>query len=356
MKQTSPCSQAPPGNTLLPRLRRGDLSLRFDMKAKPSRRRIPRQSLGTRQSTRALRVLHLVTASCLLLTAYLTLPARADEPVARRASDGRLHIDSVVLSLIDQVEVSARQAGVLDEIPVAEGQAVEKGQLLARLEDTEAKLALAKTKLQADIAKKEAESDVKIRYAKKSLDVAAAEEKRALDSSGKFKQSVSQTELDELRLAKERAALEAEQAAEDRDIAKLTAALKQNEVETAEYNLDRCHIVSPLTGVVVSIKRHQGEALQPGDSVMRIVRTDPLRVEAFLNSREIGGDLVGRPVVLTVDLPERPKAEFPGSIVYVSPEVNPVSGQFRVWAQIANPDKLLRPGLQGSMTIVPAGQ
>ncbi len=298
----------------------------------------------------------LLRASCLLLTAFIALPARADEPVARRASDGRLHIDSVVLTLIDEVEISARQAGRLDEIAVAEGQTIEKGQLLGRLEDTEAKLALDKAKLQAEIAKRTADSDVKLRYAKKTLEVAAAEEKRALESSGKFKQSVSQTELDELRLTKERAVLEAEQATEDRDIARLTAALKQNEVETAEYNLDRCHLVSPLAGVVVSIKRHPGESLQPGDAVLRIVRTDTLRVEAFLNSHEVSGDLVGRPVVLTVDLPDRPKAEFSGSIVYVSPEVNPVSGQFRVWAQIANPDKILRPGLQGSMTIVPAGQ
>jgi hypothetical protein len=36
--------------------------------------------------------------------------------------------------------------------------------------------------------------------------------------------------------------------------------------------------------------------------------------------------------------------------------VNPVNGQFRVWAEIENRDQLLRPGVQGSMTILPAAQ
>ena len=54
---------------------------------------------------------------------------------------------------------------------------------------------------------------------------------------------------------------------------------------------------------------------------MRIVRTDRLRVEAFLNSHDVGGDLMGRPVVLSVDLPGQPRSIFRGSIVYVSPEV-----------------------------------
>ena len=130
--------------------------------------------------------------------------------------------------------------------------------------------------------------------------------------------------------------------------------MKRNALDTAKYNLSRCEIHSPLVGVVVQIKKRRGEWVQPGDVVMRIVRTDRLRVEAFLNSHDVGGDLLGRPVILSVDLPGQTHSQFRGSIVYVSPEVNPVNGQFRVWAQIDNRDGRLRPGLQGSMTIEPS--
>jgi membrane fusion protein, multidrug efflux system len=271
-------------------------------------------------------------------------------------STGAIHVDSVVVTLIEQVEVSAREAGPLVGVEVKEGELVTEGKLLARLDDTEATLARNKAQLELDIAKKQATSDVKTRYAKKSLDVATAEEQRGLESVGKFSKSVSQSELDQLRLTKERSALELEQAKEDQQIAALTAKLKENEVETATYNIDRRRVVSPLSGLVVQIKRHQGEWVQPGESIIRILRIDRLRAEAFLNAREVGGDLVGRPVTLSVDLPGASHAEFRGKIVFVSPEVNPVNGQFRVWAEVENRDQLLRPGLQGAMVILPAEQ
>jgi RND family efflux transporter MFP subunit len=288
-----------------------------------------------------------------LLIALLIVanPAKGVSP-----GDGRLHVDSVVVTLIEQVEVSARDAGALAAVEVQEGQRVREGQLLARLEDTEAKLIRNKAQFEFDIAKKQAASDVKLRYAKTSLEVATTEERRGLESVGKFSKSVSQSELDQLRLAKEKAALEYEQAGEDQEIARLTARLKENEVETGTFNVERRQIVSPIAGVVVQIKRHKGEWVQLGESIVRIVRVDHLRAEAFLNSHDVSGDLAGRPVSLVVDLPGAPKSEFPGKIVFISPEVNPVNGQFRVWAEIENRDQLLRPGLQGSMVILPAGQ
>jgi macrolide-specific efflux system membrane fusion protein len=274
---------------------------------------------------------------------------------AAPTTDG-IHVDSVVVTLIEQVEVSAREAGPLVSVDVKEGQLVTEGTLLARLDDTEATLARNKAQLELDIAKKQATSDVKTRYAKKSLEVATAEEQRGLESVGKFSKSVSQSELDQLRLTKERAALELEQAKEDQQIAALTAKLKENEVATATFNIERRRVLSPLSGVVVQVKRHKGEWVQLGDSIIRILRIDRLRAEAFLNAHEVGGDLVGRPVRLSVDLPGASHTEFRGKVVFVSPEVNPVNGQFRVWAEVENRDQLLRPGLQGSMVILPAEQ
>jgi multidrug efflux pump subunit AcrA (membrane-fusion protein) len=276
-------------------------------------------------------------------------------PLTARA-DNAIHVDSVVVTLIEQAEVSAREAGAIANIEVHEGQLVEEGAPLARLEDSEAILARNKAVLDLDIAKKQAASDVKIRYAKKALEVAAAEERRAQESIEKFSRSVSQSELDQLRLAKEKAALEVEQADEDKDINQLTTKLKENAVETANNDIERRHVAAPMTGVIVQIKHHRGEWVQAGDPIVRILRTDHLRAEAFLNSHDVTGDLVGRPVTLLVDLPGAPKSQFPGKVTFVSPEVNPVNGQFRVWAEIENPQQKLRAGVQGSMVIAMPGQ
>jgi macrolide-specific efflux system membrane fusion protein len=287
-------------------------------------------------------------ALAILAAALAVLP----EFVVRGAPPGSpLHVDSVVVTLIDQVDLAAREAGALEQIAVHEGQTVENGALLARLDDSDAVLSLNKAKLEREIAAKQAGDDVKLRFAKKALEVATAEEQRAIESAQKFSKSVSQTELDELRLTKQKAALEVEAAVEDQDIARLTAKLKENAVETAMNNVAHRHIVSPLGGMVVQIKRQRGEWVQLGEAVVRVVRLDRLRAEAFINAHEIGGDLVGRPVTLSVDLPGAARSQFHGKIVFVNPESNPVNGQSRVWAEIENPQQILRPGLSGSMTI-----
>ena len=264
---------------------------------------------------------------------------------------GASHVDSVVVTLIDQVDLAAREAGAIEAITVREGQTIENGALLARLDDADAVLSLDKAKLEREIALKQANDDVKLRFAKKSLEVATAEEQRAIESAQKFSKSVSQTELDELRLSKQKAGLEVEAAAEDQEIARLTAKLKENAVETAMNNVAHRRIISPLGGMVVQIKRQRGEWVQLGDVVVRVVRLDRLRAEAFINAHEIGGDLIGRPVTLKVDLPGAARSQFRGKIVFVNPESNPVNGQSRVWAEIENPQRILHPGLSGSMTI-----
>ena len=42
---------------------------------------------------------------------------------------------------------------------------------------------------------------------------------------------------------------------------------------------------------------------------------------------------------------------FEGTIVFVSPEVDPISGQVRVWAEIDNRNGRLRPGQPAEMTV-----
>jgi len=41
-------------------------------------------------------------------------------------------------------------------------------------------------------------------------------------------------------------------------------------------------------------------------------------------------------VVISVDLPDKGATTFNGKVVFVSPEINPVNGQARVWAEIDN--------------------
>lgn len=267
------------------------------------------------------------------------------------AAGSPIEIDSAFVRLIEQVEVPAREAGVLAEIAVREGQTVAEGALLARIEDREPSLLKERAAVEREIAASEAKNDVRVRFAKKSLQVAQAELQRATESVQKYDKSVSETEIDHLRLTAERSALEVEQAQHEVQIARLTAKLKQTEMDLATASLERRRIVAPAAGMVVQVYPRAGEWVQPGQKVLRLVQIDRLRVEGFVSASQIEGPLVGSPVRFVVDLPGKKAAKFAGEMVFVSPEVDPVNGQVRVWAEIDNRDLVLRPGLRGRLTI-----
>jgi len=253
--------------------------------------------------------------------------------------------------VIDEAEVPARVEGVLAELTAREGTLVSAGDALAKIEDAEPALTLKRAGIDWEIARRQATSDLRTRVARKGAEVADVELKRARESIEKYKKSVSETELDRLRLAAEKAALDVDQTIQDQEIAGLTMQLKEAERDLAAAAVDRRRIISPIAGMVVQVHRHRGEWVEPGQTLVRVLRIDRMRVEGLVPAKRLEEDLMGRRAVLSVDLPGKPGTEFDGEVVFVSPEVNPVNGQVRVWAEVVNRDNRLRPGLQGTLTI-----
>lgn len=274
--------------------------------------------------------------------------------VAPWAAAGQdLVIEGALVLVLDEVEVPSQEAGQLVELVVRAGSRVTAGQVLARLEDSEAQLALARAEQELAIARRKAESDVRVRFAAKSREVAEAEWQRGRESVEKYKKSLSQTELDRLRLEAERAALELEQAQLDQELAAGDRRLKELERDLAQRGLERRRLVAPLAGVVVELERAAGEWVQPGQRVLRIVRTDRLRVEGFVAATQATEALVGAAASLSLAGEAAGTGTFVGQVVFVSPEIEPVNGQVRLWAEVENRESRLRPGLQGRLRIGP---
>ncbi|WP_417387996.1 efflux RND transporter periplasmic adaptor subunit [Gimesia sp.] len=270
----------------------------------------------------------------------------------KSTSTSELKIDSVLVSLIEEVEVPAQEVGQLNSIKVKEGMTVEKGDILAQIEDSEAMLLLQQAKLEYEMARLKAANDVDLRFARKAHEVAIAELQRAEDSIKKYPKSISKTELDRLKLTAEKSELEIEQADEERKTTQLEASLKRNAEQIAALAVQRRKVVSPINGMVVQIQIRNGEWVRPGDTVLRILRLDRLRAEGLINaSRLQEQDLMNRPVTLVVNPGTKQTMEFQGRISFVSPEVNPVNNQTRVWAEIENPDLKLKPGMRASLII-----
>ncbi len=264
---------------------------------------------------------------------------------------GQIRADSVLIRLIDKVDVPARVVGSLIAVPVVEGTVVRKDQLLAQIDDTDAKLEQKRARYELAIAEYQAQDDVAIRSARKSLVFAQADYDRLRRANESRPQSVSQSELEKARLEAEQAELTIERAQREQELASIQQNLIESQSELAERNVELRKILSPLNGVVVSVLHRPGEWVKPGDKMFQIVRTDRLRAEGFIAASQVVGDLRGATVTLTPWIDDKPGDTYSGKIVFVSPEIDPINGQMRVWAEVENPDGLLRPGLRANMTI-----
>ncbi|WP_417393795.1 efflux RND transporter periplasmic adaptor subunit [Gimesia chilikensis] len=296
----------------------------------------------------------LCASICLFTTlAGLQIAApRALSADERASTDAPLRIDSVLVTVIEQVEVPAREVGQLTNLRVREGMTIERGALLAQIEDSEARLLLKQAQLEYETAQLKAENDVDLRFARKSHEVANAELQRAKDSIQKYPKSISKTELDRLQLTAEKAELEIEQATEEAKTAHLEAKLKQNAEEIAALAVEKRKVVSPIDGMVVQIMTRTGEWVRPGETVMRLLKLDRLRAEGLINVSLLQErDLKDRPVMLLVNPGTKQEQKFQGKISFVSPEINAVNNQTRVWADIENPDLKLKPGMRASLII-----
>jgi multidrug efflux pump subunit AcrA (membrane-fusion protein) len=276
--------------------------------------------------------------------------AVSESQASERSATGGLIVDSVVLRLLEEAEVPAQEAGVVTSVAVREGQRVKQGELLTQIDDEVARLAAEAVQAQYDIARAKAANDVRRRFAKKSLEVSQAELQRSMESIERFAKSVSQSQLDVERLTVQKNQLESEQADHEHEVATLEMKAQENELTAARAQVARRRIAAPFDGVVVQIYVRRGEWVEPGQKALRIINVDRLKAEGFVPAEDAAIDLSGKSVSLEVEgqFETRPVG---GTVLFVSPEVDPINGQVRVWAEIDNREGKLRPGQPARMVI-----
>jgi multidrug efflux pump subunit AcrA (membrane-fusion protein) len=264
-------------------------------------------------------------------------------------------LPNCLLSLDEEVQVPAQEAGVLMAIPVRDGQQVSNGELLAQIDDTlsQAQRNVAYYKFKA--AEREANDDVSVRYATAAAAVANAEYLQAEEANSKVKGAFPQAEVRRLLLKENEMQLTIEKSKKDREVSACQAKVAAAELQAAEAGIARRRVVSPLDGVVLELSRHVGEWVQPGDPIMRLVRVDLLRVEGFVSAKDFNpAELQDRPVDVTVTLARGQKEKFPGKIVFVKSLVQ-AGNDYLVRAEVKNRKEdgcwLLSPGTSAEMTI-----
>ena len=296
-----------------------------------------------RRSETAVGLLAVVWLAVVVSTAW-GQPAATAEP----------RIEGCLVSLIDEVKVPAREPGVIVQLAVRQGAVVAKGEVLARIDDDQPQMEKRRAQAEHDQAIAKAESDVDVRYSQKAQGVSEMAYRKAEQSHERVGGAVTEVERERLKLEWEKTGLQIEQAALERALAALAATSKGVEVEAAEKAIERREIRSPIDGEVEEVFPHEGEWVQPGDPLARVIRTDRLFVEGYIDAaRWNPSDVRDRPVTVEARLAGDRQESFQGRIFNVKPRME--SGSYRVVAEVENRqldgEWLLRTGQFVTMTI-----
>ncbi len=206
---------------------------------------------------------------------------------------------SATLEARNAATLMARREGPVVAILSEEGQWVNSGDVLARLEDREAKLAVERAELAYQVAKREAERGDQ------------------LHAQG----YLSPREQ------------------EDLDLKRRTA---QVELEQARHDLSLTRITAPFAGRVSERRVNLGETVTPGRPCFELVDFDPLLIRLYFPEREVPAVRVGQSALITMD--SQPGRTFEARVVRINPVVEQSNGTFKVTLELPNPEGKLRPG------------
>jgi RND family efflux transporter MFP subunit len=267
------------------------------------------------------------------------------------------------LAADEQVVLGAKVAGRVAELLVDLGSRVRRGDTVARLDPTDARLRVD----QALAALQQART--RLGLPAEGTDDRVVPEQTSLVRQG-------HAVLEEARLTQERterlwqeggiaraqhdAAVAALAVAEGRyqdaleEVRTRQALLLQrrSELALARQQLADTAIVSPIDGAVSERRASVGEFLATGAPVATLVKLHPLRLRLSVPERDAGAVRVGQPVRVTV---EGVAQDTRGRVARVSPAISEQNRTLLVEAEVLNEDGVLRPGAFARADIVVAG-
>jgi membrane fusion protein, multidrug efflux system len=226
------------------------------------------------------------------------IPVQA-APVESRVLPRILEVTGA-LNADESADVASERDGVVTGVRVERGSFVEKGAILATLDDREAKAQLDQAR--ANLAWADAES---ARYA-------------------------------ELRQKQVVAKSENQRKETDRDVMRASLAL-------AEKAFTDCIIRAPFEGVVTEKKISAGAYVKKGQAICGLVKVDPLRAELAIPEAGVPFVKVGQKVRLSVQ--SFPDRSFDALVRYIGPSLRSEARTLIIEAVLANPRHILQPGL-----------
>lgn len=276
------------------------------------------------------------------------------------------------LEPFERTDVAPLVPGKVVSVAADEGDFVRRGQILAKLDDRDARIRLD----QAQAALEQARANVQqvranlglgrgdrldptevaeVRSAKAQLELAEANERRyrQLLETGDIPRAQYdevKARADTARQAYEAALAKAKAGGAGIDVASSGVAAAEAQVVAARKAIADTVITAPLSGYVSSRQIAVGEWVTTTTPIATLVQNDTLKLMLQVAEADAARIRVGMPVMLRVDaFPDR---EFAGTISAVIPALDPASRALEAVVQVRNPEGALKPGMFATARVV----
>ena len=200
--------------------------------------------------------------------------------------------------------VSFTSMGVVKRLLVSEGQAVSRGQLLAEMDDTQARNLLNGAEAQLTQA-----NDALERY-------------RMLHDNG----SLPEVQWVEIQSK---------------------VAQAKSQLEIAKKNLADCRLVAPVSGIVGSKMIKAGETALPSQAVVTILDISSVKVKVSIPEAEIGSITATTPTRIKVDAANK---EVSGGHIEKGVQADALTHTYDIRINVQNSDRKLLPGMVASVS------
>jgi multidrug efflux pump subunit AcrA (membrane-fusion protein) len=235
------------------------------------------------------------------------------QPIAEFV-DGQLVQEACTVFATEEVNVPAKQSGLIAEIPITKNSRVQLGDLLVQMDSTQEELELKVANYKAKSAYELATDESDIQFADQLVRLAQLELESTETLAGRG--NAGDSELRRKRLSLEQAELKVEQAKRDKSQRTIESFLANAAMSLATHKLESMKILSPIQGTITELNHNVGEWVPAGESICRVVRLDELRIDFFVDRSDFSpADLLESRVNITlVDSPGTVPVRFAGVV------------------------------------------
>jgi len=216
-----------------------------------------------------------------------------------------------------EYDVATKRAGRVEEVRVREGDLVQAGQVLARIDIDE--LSAQRLEAEAQLARaRDAKRTAAAVLAQRGSELKLARIDLARSEGLAPEGAVSMQELDHDRTRKETSEAAVRAAQEQLHEAESAIAAAAASVQRIQVQIDESTLVSPIRGRVIYRLAEPGEVLAAGGKVVTLLDLADVYMTVFLPTEQAGRVAYGAEARMVLDA--LPGLVLPASVSFVSPE------------------------------------